>query len=77
MEGDCHYIDGNIKARKIINHTKKVLESIGVETDRVAMYNLSASDGPLFARYADEFHEIIKRLGPLYLTREAKEVLNG
>ncbi len=76
MEGDCHYIDGNIKARKVINYTKKALVSIGVEPERVAMYNLSASDGPLFARYADKFHVLIKGLGPLYLTRETKEIVN-
>ena len=70
-EGDCHYIDGNIKARKVINHVRKTLQSIGIEQERVAMYNLSASDGPLFAEYADEFTEIIKKLGPVYKVREA------
>jgi hypothetical protein len=65
MEGDCHFIDGNIKARRIIDYVKKVLMSIGVEPERVAMYNLSAYDGPLFAKYAEEFHEIIKGLGPV------------
>ena len=77
MEGDCHYIDGNIKARRIINYTKKILESVGVEPERVAMYNLSASDGPLFAKYANEFTEIIKGLGPTYKSDDAKEVANG
>lgn len=73
-EGDCHYIDGNIKARHIIEYVKKLLGSIGVEPGRVAMYNLSASDGPLFAEYANEFTEIIKGLGPVY---KSKEVVNG
>ncbi len=77
MEGDCHYIDGNIKARKIINYTKKILESVGVEPERVAMYNLSASDGPLFAKYANEFTEIIRPLGPTYAPKEEKEIVNG
>jgi F420-non-reducing hydrogenase iron-sulfur subunit len=77
MEGDCHYIDGNKKARKIINYTKKMLVSVGVEPDRLAMYNLSASDGPLFAKYANEFHEIIKNLGPVYKHHDADEVANG
>lgn len=76
LEGDCHYIDGNIKARRIINYTKKILESIGVEPERVAMYNLSASDGPLFAKYAEEFHEIIIGLGPLFKSQDVKEVVN-
>jgi coenzyme F420-reducing hydrogenase delta subunit len=28
------------------------------------MYNLSSSEGPLFAKYATEFTELIRELGP-------------
>lgn len=70
-EGDCHYVDGNIKAKKVINHVRKILQSIGIEPERVAMYNLSSADGPLFAEYANEFTEIIKNLGPVYKSEEA------
>lgn len=55
----------------MINYVRKTLQSIGIEPERVAMYNLSASDGPLFAEYANEFTEIIKRLGPVYNIEEA------
>jgi len=71
-EGDCHYLDGNIKAKKIVKHVKGILESIGMEPGRVEMYNLSASDGPLFAQYAKEFTERIKGLGPAYKDGEVK-----
>ena len=54
-----------------MEHTKKLLESLGVEPERVKMYNLSASDGPLFAEYAKEFTEIILGLGPIYEISEA------
>lgn len=77
IEGECHYIDGNIKARRVINYTKKILESVGVESERVAMYNLSSSQGPLFAKYANEFTEMIKGLGPTYKSQDAKEAANG
>jgi F420-non-reducing hydrogenase iron-sulfur subunit len=65
-EGDCHYLDGNIKAKKIVRYTKGLLQSIGIDPGRVEMYNLSASDGPLFAQYAREFTERIIGLGPVY-----------
>jgi len=65
-EGDCHYLDGNIKAKKIVKYTKGLLQSIGIDPGRVEMYNLSASDGPLFAQYAREFTERIMGLGPVY-----------
>jgi len=64
-------LDGNIKARRQVEHTKKILKSIGIEPERIKMYNLSASDGPLFAEYAKEFTERILNLGPLYKQQEA------
>jgi coenzyme F420-reducing hydrogenase delta subunit len=49
LEGDCHYQAGNLRAKKRVAHVRRILESIGVEPDRVAMYNLSAGMGPRFA----------------------------
>jgi coenzyme F420-reducing hydrogenase delta subunit len=63
-EGDCHYLTGNLKARKRVEYVKKVLEDLGVEPERVAMYNLSAAQGPRFVEIAKEFTEIVKGLGP-------------
>jgi len=63
-EGDCHYLTGNLKARKRVEYVKKVLEDLAVEQERVAMYNLSAAQGPRFAEVAREFTDIVKGLGP-------------
>ena len=65
-EGDCHFISGNIKARRQVEYVKRILESVGIEPERVEMYNLSASDGPLFARYASDHTEKILKLGPIF-----------
>jgi coenzyme F420-reducing hydrogenase delta subunit len=43
---------------------KKVLEGIGLEPERVEMYNLSAAQGARFAEIAREFTERIQELGP-------------
>jgi coenzyme F420-reducing hydrogenase delta subunit len=40
------------------------LEEIGIEGDRVRMYNLSSGEGPTFAKYAQEMTEHILSLGP-------------
>lgn len=64
LEGECHYMTGNLKARKKVNYVKKALEEIGVEPDRVEMYNLSAGQGPRFAEIAREMGEKITKLGP-------------
>ena len=64
MEGECHYNLGNLRARKRVEQVQKILEIIGIEGERVQMYNLSSGEGPTFARYAVEMYERIKKLGP-------------
>lgn len=64
LEGDCHYQAGNLRAKKRVGYVRQILESIGVEADRVAMYNLSAGMGPRFAEIALEMTEKIRQLGP-------------
>ena len=64
LEGDCHFQSGNLRAKKRVGYVKKLLESIGVAGDRIAMYNLSAGMGPQFAQIAKEMTEKIRELGP-------------
>lgn len=64
MEGDCHFLTGNLKARRKVEYVQKVLESLGIEPERIAMYNMSSAEGPRFAEVAREFTERIKELGP-------------
>jgi F420-non-reducing hydrogenase iron-sulfur subunit len=64
LEGECHYLSGNLKAKKRVQYVKKVLKEIGMEPERVEMFNLSAGEGPRFADIAREMAERIKKLGP-------------
>ncbi|MCP4683630.1 MAG: hydrogenase iron-sulfur subunit [Desulfobacterales bacterium] len=64
MEGDCHFNQGNFRAKKRVEQAKKILDTIGIGGDRVEMYNLSSSEGPLFAKFAKEMDEKIRELGP-------------
>ena len=64
LEGECHYLTGNYKARRRVNYVKKTLEEIGLEPERVEMFNLSAGEGPRFAEIAIEMNNRIKELGP-------------
>ncbi len=64
LEGECHYLTGNLKAKKRVQYVKKVLKDIGMEPERVEMFNLSAGEGPRFAEIAREMTERIKKLGP-------------
>jgi F420-non-reducing hydrogenase iron-sulfur subunit len=64
LEGECHFLKGNIRTRKRIGYVKTLLEEVGLEPDRVEMYNLSSSSGPRFAEIAREMTEKIRKLGP-------------
>jgi coenzyme F420-reducing hydrogenase delta subunit len=64
LEGDCHFVSGNLKARKRVEYVKRTLEELGIEPERVEMFNLSSAMGPRFAETANEMTEKIRNLGP-------------
>ena len=64
LEGECHYLEGNLKARKKVEYVKKTLTELGIEPERVEMYNLSSAQGARFAEIAREVVETIRALGP-------------
>lgn len=64
MEGDCHFKNGNTRARHRVNQVQRMLKDLGWESDRIAMINMSAGMGEKFARTASEFTEKIRQLGP-------------
>ena len=64
MEGECHYLTGNLRARKRVEYAKKILDEIGINGERLEMYNMSAAQGPRFVEVANEMTERIKKLGP-------------
>ncbi len=64
LEGTCHYNEGNLRCRERVNFVRACLEEIGLEPERVRMYNLSSGEGPTFAAYAKEMTENVKALGP-------------
>lgn len=69
LEGDCHYQVGNLRAKKRVAYVRDLLDKIGIGGERVAMYNLSAGQGPRFAEIAREMSEKIKQLGPTPLRK--------
>ncbi|BHH82196.1 hypothetical protein LA52FAK_04850 [Desulforhopalus sp. 52FAK] len=71
LEGDCHYISGNIRARSRVERVYKILEQIKIGPDRIRMFNLSAGEGERFASYANEFVEQIRTIGasPINIVR--------
>jgi coenzyme F420-reducing hydrogenase delta subunit len=64
LEGDCHFLEGNYRAKKRVYYAKELLEEIGLEPERLEMFNMSAAMAFTFAEAAEEMTERAKRLGP-------------
>lgn len=79
LEGDCHFLTGNLRAKKRVAMAKRILEDAGIGGDRLEMYNMSAAMGPRFAEVAREMTEKIRQLGPSpskkYAERRAQSAL--
>jgi len=60
--GSCHFIQGNVRAVKRVEHAKKLLGETGMNPDRLEFYHIAASQGPLFATTSAEFTERIKNI---------------
>ena len=73
MEGDCHYLTGNLRARKRVEYTQKILDEVGIGGERLAMYNMSAAQATRFVEVANEMHERIKELGPNPIKKQKKQ----
>jgi coenzyme F420-reducing hydrogenase delta subunit len=77
LEGGCHYLEGNLRARRRVERTRQILAEIGLEPDRLEMFNLSSAEGPRFAEIVTTMVQRIKRLGRSPLRADAKGVAEG
>ncbi|MGB6873537.1 MAG: hydrogenase iron-sulfur subunit [Dehalococcoidia bacterium] len=67
--GDCHYVKGNLNARRRVTGMKPFLEAMRIEPDRLSLEWISASEGPKMAETAKTFTQKIKQLGPSQFNR--------
>jgi len=63
--GDCHYINGNFKARRRMKLLKEILRPFGIEEERLRLTWIGASDGHKFAETICEMTAQVKKLGPI------------
>ncbi len=55
LDGTCHHVEGNLKMRKRVQYVKDILDKIGIDGDRLEMFQTSP-DSP------DEAHEVMTRI---------------
>ena len=64
LEGGCHFLEGNLRARKRTDRIREMLDEIGVGRERLLMVNLSAAMAPTFVESVRRIVETVKELGP-------------
>jgi len=72
--GECHYIEGNIKALRRYLLLKRTLRQWGVEDERVQLVWASAAEGTVLAEAVNRMTRQLQALGPL---RWQQRVLHG
>ena len=64
LEGTCHFISGNFKAKQRVQYAKNLLSEINMEPERVQMYFMSAAEGAKFSRVVTDVVQSVRALGP-------------
>lgn len=64
--GDCHYISGNLYARRKFVLMKRLLEYVGIEPERVHFSWVSAAEGVRFAQVLNKVTEDVREVGPAH-----------
>src|SRR5512133_901421 len=73
--GDCHYVDGNLRAAARHAVLSRALEQAGIEPSRFRIAWASGSEAERFAQLVSEMTEDLRALGPLdYPGRALEEV---
>ena len=63
--GECHYLEGNLRAKERIDKMVEAMKILGFDVNRFRLNWISASEGKKFAQTMTEFTEQIRNLGPL------------
>ncbi len=65
LKGECHYSIGNLHAEAKVEVTRRVLNRIGLNPERLVLRMMSSAQGGRFVEYVTAFQEAVAELGPL------------
>ena len=75
--GDCHYVSGNLNARRRFFLIRSLLDFLGIERERFQVTWCSAAEGRKWAEVVDEVTESVKKIGRLEAYRTMTAQLRG
>ena len=64
LPGNCHYLEGNLNARRRVEQARRMLKDIGLEPERLKMVHMSSAMGLQFAEEAQRMTDEMRGLGP-------------
>ena len=70
--GACRFMEGMAAAQKQIDYTRKLLEELGIEPQRLELAAVSRTEGSTFTEAAEEIAKRVRAMGPNPL-RQAKK----
>lgn len=62
--GNCHHVRGNERGLHRLMRAKKILDEIGLSSERLDMFFMSGSQAHTFANAVESMTNRIRRLGP-------------
>jgi len=64
LEGQCRFIEGNVRAKKRVEWVQGLLDEIGLDGRRLSINNVSLQDEDASGRIIREILSELKNLGP-------------
>jgi coenzyme F420-reducing hydrogenase delta subunit len=63
-EGQCRYVEGNIRAKKRVNFIRNLLDEIGLGGRRLSLHNVEGGDVEIAGRILQQVLSDINDMGP-------------
>lgn len=63
-QGQCRYVEGNLRAYKRVMWVQKLLDEIGIDGQRLSLVNISSEDKEAGARVVEKVKADLIELGP-------------
>ncbi|MBD3228036.1 MAG: hydrogenase iron-sulfur subunit [Candidatus Lokiarchaeota archaeon] len=67
--GECEFEDGNIQAKKRVRFLKRVLDNLGINGDRLNIYECGAAEVNKFLEAINDTYQKLESLGRSPLTQ--------
>ena len=65
LEKNCYYDTGSIEGRKRVDYVKQMLSEVGIEKERVEMFNAASTNAWMFPEIVSKMVALAKKLGPV------------